>query len=99
MLGVVVSTQIVLYALLGGVGTLIGPIIGVMIVEIASFALSDSLPKVWPIVLGLLLLFAILFAPTGLIGLVASERERVGDFGRPPLRPRHADAAPDDAAA
>src|SRR5215468_3698237 len=46
MLGVVVSTQIVLYALLGGVGTLIGPIIGVMIVEIASFALSDSLPKV-----------------------------------------------------
>jgi len=99
MLGVVVSTQIVLYALLGGVGTLIGPVIGVMAIEIASFSLSDSVPKTWPIVLGLLLLFAILFAPTGLIGLVASERERLGEFGRPPLRSRHADAAQDDAAA
>ena len=99
MLGVVVSTQIVLYALLGGVGTLIGPIIGVMMVEIASFSLADSVPKIWPIVLGLLLLFAILFAPTGLIGLVASERERLGDFGRPPLQPRRADKAPDDAVA
>jgi branched-chain amino acid transport system permease protein len=99
MLGVVVSTQIALYALLGGVGTLIGPIIGVMAVEIASFSLSDNVPRIWPIVLGLLLLFAILFAPTGLIGLVASERERLGQFGRPPLRSRQADSAPDDAAA
>ena len=99
MLGVVVSTQIVLYALFGGVGTLIGPVIGVMAIEIASFSLSDSVPKIWPIVLGLLLLFAILFAPAGLIGLVASERERLGDFGRPPLQPRQADAMPDDAAA
>jgi branched-chain amino acid transport system permease protein len=99
MLGVVLSTQIVLYALLGGVGTLIGPVIGVMAIEIASFSLSDTVPKIWPIVLGLLLLFAVLLAPTGLIGLVASERERLGDFGRPPLRSPHANAAPDDAAA
>lgn len=99
MLGVVLSTQVVLYALLGGVGTLIGPVIGVMAIEIATFSLSDSVPRVWPVALGLMLLLAILFARTGLIGLVVSERERVGDFGRPPLRPRHADTAPDDAAA
>jgi branched-chain amino acid transport system permease protein len=88
MLGVVLSTQIVLYALLGGVGTLIGPVIGVIAIEIAGFGLTDSFPKIWPIILGLLLLFVILFSPTGLIGLVVSERERVGSFGRPP--PRHA---------
>jgi branched-chain amino acid transport system permease protein len=33
MVGVVLSTQIVLYALFGGVGTLVGPIIGVGVIE------------------------------------------------------------------
>ena len=99
MLGVVLSTQIVLYALLGGVGTLIGPVIGVTAVEIASFSLSDAVPEIWPVLLGLLLLLAILFAPSGLVGLVVSERERLGDFGRPLLRSPRADAAPDNAAA
>jgi branched-chain amino acid transport system permease protein len=99
MLGVVLSTQTVLYALLGGVGTLIGPVIGAIAIEIAGFFLADSLPKIWPITLGLLLLLLVLFSPNGLIGLVVSERERVGSFGRPPLPSRHARAGADDAAA
>ena len=99
MLGVVLSTQIVLYALLGGIGTLIGPVIGVIAIEIAGFWLADSFPNIWPIMLGLLLLLVILLSPTGLIGLLVSERERVGSFGRPPVPPRHADAGADDAAA
>jgi branched-chain amino acid transport system permease protein len=84
MPGVVFSTQIVLYVLFGGVGTLIGAVIGVIAVEIVSFWLADNYQQVWPIILGLLLLLIILFRPSGLIGLVVSERERVGTFGRPP---------------
>jgi branched-chain amino acid transport system permease protein len=84
MLGVMLSTQIVLYALFGGAGTLIGAIIGVLAIEIVSFWLADNYQQVWPIILGLLLLLVILFRPTGLIGLLVSERERVGTFGRPP---------------
>jgi branched-chain amino acid transport system permease protein len=91
MVGVALSTQIVLYALLGGVGTLIGPVIGVVVTEIAGFWLADSFPKIWPIILGLLLLVVTLFWPTGLIGLVVSEQERIGSFGRSSLPPRHAD--------
>src|SRR5262249_3832178 len=56
MLGVVLSTQIVLYALFGGVGTLIGAIIGVIAIEIVSFWLADNFQEIWPIILGLLLL-------------------------------------------
>jgi branched-chain amino acid transport system permease protein len=99
MLGVVLSTQIVLYALFGGVGTLIGAIIGAIAIEIAGFWLADSFPKLWPIILGMLLLLVILVRPTGLIGLVVSEQERVGSFGRPSLPPRRVDAGADDAAA
>src|SRR5436853_7324959 len=75
MLGVVLSTQIVLYALFGGVGTLIGAVIGVIVIEGVSFWLSESYQEVWPIILGALLLLVILFRPSGLIGLLVSERE------------------------
>jgi branched-chain amino acid transport system permease protein len=83
MLGVVLSTQIVLYALFGGVGTLIGAVFGVVAIEVVSFWLADNYQEIWPIILGVLLLLVILFRPSGLIGLVVSERERIGSFGRP----------------
>jgi branched-chain amino acid transport system permease protein len=81
MVGVVVSTQVVLYVLFGGSGTLIGAVIGTVIVEGVSFWLSDNYRDIWPIILGLLLLLVILFRPLGLISFVLGERERVGSFG------------------
>jgi len=84
MLGVVMSTQVVLYVLFGGPGTLIGAVIGTVVIEAVSFWLSNSYQDIWPIILGVLLLLVILFRPAGLVSLVLSERERVGEFGRPP---------------
>ena len=89
MLGVVMSTQVVLYVLFGGSGTLIGAVIGTIVIEAVSFWLSNSYQDIWPIILGVLLLLVILFRPAGLISLIVSERERVGDFGRPPEEGRH----------
>ncbi|MCW5619661.1 MAG: branched-chain amino acid ABC transporter permease [Burkholderiales bacterium] len=93
-LGPVLSTQAVLYVLFGGVGTLVGAILGVSVIELISYVLPqvDALgPGVqqfletgWPIVLGLLLLVTVMFRPTGLVGFMVSERERIGSFGRPP---------------
>jgi len=83
MLGVVMSTQVVLYVLFGGPGTLIGAVIGTIVIEAVSFWLSNSYQDIWPIILGVLLLLVILFRPAGLVSLVLSERERVGEFGRP----------------
>jgi branched-chain amino acid transport system permease protein len=81
-LGPVLSTQVVLYTLFGGAGTLIGSIIGVGLIDLFSFHLSHLWDTGWPILLGLLLLVVVMFKPTGLIGLVVSDRERVGFFGR-----------------
>ena len=89
MLGVVMSTQVVLYVLFGGSGTLIGAVIGTVAIEAVSFWLSNSYQDIWPIILGVLLLLVILFRPAGLISLILSERERVGDFGRPPKESKH----------
>ena len=92
MLGVVFSTQVVLYVLFGGAGTLIGAVIGAIVIESVSFWLSNNYQDIWPIILGFLLLLVILFRPAGLISLILSERERVGRFGRPPKESRHANS-------
>src|SRR6202045_1482039 len=89
MLGVVMSTQVVLYVLFGGSGTLIGGVIGAVAIEAVSFWLSNSYQDIWPIILGVLLLLVILFRPAGLISLILSERERIGSFGRPPEKDSH----------
>jgi branched-chain amino acid transport system permease protein len=87
-LGPVLSTQVVLYVLFGGVGTLIGGIIGVSMIDLFSYHLSQQWETGWPIVLGLLLLIVVMFKPTGLIGFLVTARERVGSFGMRTPRPK-----------
>ena len=82
-MGPLTSTQAILYSLFGGVSTLIGPIVGVLGIEFATIILIDYLRDYWIIILGFLLLLVIMFRPTGLVGLLVSERERIGTFGRP----------------
>ncbi len=81
-LGPVLSTQVVLYTLFGGAGTLIGSILGVGLIDLFSYHLSHVWDTGWPIILGLLLLIVVMFKPAGLIGFIVSDRDRVGLFGR-----------------
>lgn len=81
-LGPVLSTQAVLYVLFGGTGTLVGGLVGVGLIDLFSYLLSQKWETGWPIVLGLLLLVVVTFRPTGLLGFIVSERERIGTFGR-----------------
>lgn len=83
-LGMTLSTMAVLYALFGGSGTLIGAVLGAFAIETVSFFLADRYQTYWPVILGLILLFVIMFKPTGLLGFLVSDRERIGDYGRPP---------------
>lgn len=78
------STTAVIYCLLGGSGTLIGPIFGTVTVEVLSYALSDidAIRHIWPVVLGLVLLLVVMFQPRGIVGLFVSDRERIGSYGR-----------------
>lgn len=82
LLGVMLSTQVVLWALFGGVGTLIGAVVGVIAIEAVGLQLADRLPEYWPIILGAILLVGITFLPNGILGLVVPDRARVMRFGR-----------------
>lgn len=82
MVGVLMSTQAVVYVLLGGAGTRIGAIVGVLIIEAMRFNLPEQLLVFWPAVLGILLLLVVVFRPMGLVGLIVSESELAGRFGK-----------------
>lgn len=77
------STTAVLYALFGGSGTLIGPVIGTFLIETISYVLADqdAIKQYWPVILGVVLLAVVVFKPTGILGFVLSARERIGSYG------------------
>jgi len=82
-MGIALSTYAVLYGLFGGTGTLLGPVIGVVAIESIGFVLSDQeiVKSFWPIILGVILLVVVAYKPTGLMGFMVSQRERIGTFG------------------
>jgi branched-chain amino acid transport system permease protein len=80
-LGVALSTQVLVYILLGGRGTLIGPVIGVLVLEVGGQRVQESLPTEWPIIVGSMLLLVILFLPRGLMDLRAQLPRRRSSRG------------------
>ncbi|WP_284419034.1 MULTISPECIES: branched-chain amino acid ABC transporter ATP-binding protein/permease [unclassified Bradyrhizobium] len=62
------GTNLVIMVALGGRGTVIGPVIGALCIEVASAYLANSLPYVWELIVGLALIIVILVFPDGLLG-------------------------------
>lgn len=87
--GVLFSTQILIWLAVGGIGTLMGPLIGVMIVKWGEHYLSSELglEESWQLFLGLMLIVVVLAAPSGLAGLprqIQLARSRIGRRGAGP---------------
>jgi branched-chain amino acid transport system permease protein len=72
----------VLMAILGGIGTLFGPIIGAFIIVLTENIVSIYFAR-WTTVLGLIFIFTIMFAPDGLVGAGRSVWATVRGRGRP----------------
>jgi urea ABC transporter permease protein UrtC len=68
LLGVLLSTQALIWVALGGRGTLFGGILGAVLIVFVSDYLSGTFAQVWLLLLGALLLLVVLFRPQGLLG-------------------------------
>ena len=83
--GVDRSVHLIVMVILGGIGTLLGPLIGAAIVVLVENVLSSYVDR-WPTVLGLIFILVILFARAGIAGsaakLIARLRRRTAQ--RPP---------------
>ena len=61
------SVLLIVMVILGGVGTVWGPLIGATIVVLVENVVSTSVER-WPTMLGLIFIFVILFARAGIMG-------------------------------
>lgn len=60
----------VLEAILGGIGTLVGPMIGAFVIVFVQNVLSIYVTR-WPTVMGLIFVFVVLFARRGVVGAIS----------------------------
>jgi branched-chain amino acid transport system permease protein len=96
------SISFVLMAVIGGVGTILGPALGAVVFVLIRQYLLASYPQLYLGLYGALLIFIILFEPLGLTGLGLRVARRFGYRKRPDLAfgsaaasaPRQAEEAP-----
>jgi branched-chain amino acid transport system permease protein len=78
-----VSGEVLLMELLGGMGTLAGPVAGAAFVITLGDTLSSLMAERWLLVMGLVYAACVLFSPTGFAGLVRRLRAPRGAASAP----------------
>ena len=63
------STEMVIWTAVGGKGTLVGPIIGAILVNFFKSLVSEQFPAFWQFFMGILCIVVVLFLPGGLISI------------------------------
>lgn len=69
-MGIVPSIEMVIWVAIGGRGTLIGAVIGAILVNALKSGISESFPDVWSYFIGFTFIVVVLFMPNGVVGLV-----------------------------
>ncbi|MBR1127641.1 branched-chain amino acid ABC transporter ATP-binding protein/permease [Bradyrhizobium iriomotense] len=87
-----ISFQVVIMALLGGAGSLFGPVLGVVPLVLLFEVLTATLPNHFSIVLGIIFVLIVMVLPNGVIGLFGAGRWRVPAGGSATASARKADA-------
>jgi urea transport system permease protein len=94
MIGVVPSIEMVIWVAVGGRGSLLGPIIGAILVNGAKSGLSETFPLFWQYLLGALFIGSVLFFPNGVYGFfrwagarIQAMRQGRASVEAPVLRP------------
>jgi len=62
------SIEVVIWTAVGGRGTIVGPIIGAVLVNFGKTVFTGALPEYWLFALGGLFVFVTLFLPKGIVG-------------------------------
>jgi branched-chain amino acid transport system permease protein len=68
MFGIEVSVEIAILPMLGGAGTLLGPLIGSLVLETASEIFKNIFHEAHLLIYGILIVLVVLFLPEGIVG-------------------------------
>src|SRR5205823_3480022 len=94
MVGVVPSIEMVVWVAVGGRGTLIGAVLGAILVNGAKSGLSESFPLIWQFFLGGMFIGSVVLFPDGLAGFVRQATERLRSRRAPVAAARISPAVP-----
>ncbi len=70
------SIEIAIWVAVGGRGTLLGPVVGAVLVNLAKSWFTKAVPELWLFFLGFLFVAVTLFLPDGVVSLVRKLRPR-----------------------
>ncbi len=70
------SIELVVWVAVGGRGTLVGAVVGAVVVNFAKTFFTGFAPEVWLFFLGALFIFVTIFLPQGIVGLVKDLSEK-----------------------
>lgn len=76
-MGIVPSIEMVIWVAIGGKGTLIGAVIGAILVNALKSGVSESFPAIWSYFIGIAFVVVVLYMPYGIVGLVKQIAERI----------------------
>lgn len=70
VLGHDISNEVAIVAMLGGAGTVVGPIVGSVVLETASEVFKNAFQEAHRFIYGVLLIVVVLFLPEGIVGTI-----------------------------
>lgn len=73
------TTTVLLITFIGGAGSFWGPILGALVYTVLQDFLSDVTDR-WPLIMGLIFIFMVLYVPGGLSGILLSLKERIWEY-------------------
>jgi urea transport system permease protein len=93
--GIVPSIEMVIFCAVGGRQSLVGAVIGTLVVNYGKTIFSESLPELWLFAMGALFIGVVLAFPRGIAGLFTDQLiPWIAGFGRKPRPPMQASAVP-----
>jgi branched-chain amino acid transport system permease protein len=73
VLAMEISTEIAIVAMLGGAGTLFGPLVGSIVLETAAEIFKNIFKEAHLLIYGVLIVIVVLFLPEGIVGTVTNK--------------------------
>jgi branched-chain amino acid transport system permease protein len=78
LLGFALATQVIIWTAIGGRATLVGPALGVLVINYGQQELSGVLLTTWQLALGIVLVAVVVIAPQGLYAVLTQFRAGSG---------------------
>jgi branched-chain amino acid transport system permease protein len=76
VLAIDISNEIAIAAMLGGAGTLTGPIVGAVLLQLANEVFKNQFHEAHLLIYGILIVVVVLFLPEGIVGTIAARWRR-----------------------